>query len=148
MLKNYFTVAIRQMWRRKGYAFLNIFGLTLGLTSALVILLYVSHELSFDTHHEKAERIYRISADVKEPDNAFKWAVTQYPLGPKVKENFPEVEEFVRFVPGDQTKFEIDDQVFTEEKIFLQTQPYSMYLPSTYWQVTRKRHWTLPILFS
>ena len=118
MLKNYFTVALRQMWRQKGYTFLNIFGLTIGLTSALVILLYVSHELSFDTHHEKAERIFRISADVKEPDNAFKWAVTQYPLGPKVKENFPEVEEYVRFVPNDQTKVEIDDQVFLEEKFY------------------------------
>ena len=63
-----------------GYALLNILGLTIGIASALLIVLYLNQETSYDKYHPNADNIYRISSDITEPDNAFRWAVTQPPL--------------------------------------------------------------------
>lgn len=58
MLKNYFIVAIRQLKRQPRYTSLNILGLTLGTVSCLIIVLYLSHELSYDNYHEDADNIF------------------------------------------------------------------------------------------
>src|SRR5690606_641914 len=100
MLKNYWRMAIRGFRRQPGYALLNILGLTIGVAATLFILLYISTELRFDRFHEKRDRIYRISSDITEPDDAFRWAVTQTPLGRQLKADFPEVEQFTRFIPN------------------------------------------------
>jgi putative ABC transport system permease protein len=60
MGKNYFITTMRNLLRHKGYSFINIFGLIIGLTSAILISMYVSYELSFDRYHENAKYIYRI----------------------------------------------------------------------------------------
>ncbi|MCB0854611.1 MAG: ABC transporter permease, partial [Bacteroidetes bacterium] len=67
MLKNFITTAIRNLKRQYGYTLLNILGLTLGISCSLFILLYLTHELSFDTYHEKADRLFRISSTPTEP---------------------------------------------------------------------------------
>ena len=88
MLKHYFIIAVRNLTRYKSFALNNILGLTIGFACAISILLYVQNELSYDRYHEKADRIYRIveGSDVK----------TQPLLGPALKEEFPEVERFLR----------------------------------------------------
>jgi putative ABC transport system permease protein len=60
MLKNYLTTAFRNLWRKKGSAFINIAGLTLGVASSLVLFLLIKHHISFDQYHSKADRIYRV----------------------------------------------------------------------------------------
>jgi len=60
MLKNYILVALRNLWRHRGYSLINIFGLTIGLASTIFILLYVINELTYDQFHEKSDRIYRV----------------------------------------------------------------------------------------
>ena len=60
MLKNYATIAIRRLWREKGYAFINVVGLAVGLACCLLIGLFVRDELSYDRFHEKPDRIFRI----------------------------------------------------------------------------------------
>ena len=60
MLKSYLKTALRHLRRRKGYAFINIFGLAAGMAACLLIGPYVRHELSYDVFHEKGERIYRV----------------------------------------------------------------------------------------
>ncbi|RED96665.1 ABC transporter permease [Marinoscillum furvescens] len=119
MLTNYLKITIRQFQRQPGYAALNILGLTLGIASSLLIILYLHHETSFDQQHTKANRIFRISSDITEPDNAFRWAVTQMPLGRKVAEDFAEVENYVRFIPNGRTHLVKADNRFIEEKIYL-----------------------------
>lgn len=119
MLKNYLKLAIRAASRQPGYTALNIIGLTLGIASALFILLYITAENRFDQYHEKKDRIYRISSDVTEPDNAFRWSVTQTPLAPQLKVDYPEVEEYVRFIPSGRTQLEYKDRYFYDEKVFL-----------------------------
>ena len=99
MIKNLFLVAIRNFRRDKWYSLLNILGLTIGITFSLFLVFYVKDELSYDRYNEKANRIYRINANIKEPDkDTMRWAVTPFPMGPALSKDYPEVEEAVRFV--------------------------------------------------
>lgn len=119
MLSNYLTIALRNFRRQPGYTLLNIIGLTIGIASSLFILLFITEENRFDKYHEKANRIYRISSDITEPDNAFRWSVTQTPLALRLKEDYPEVEQYVRFIPNGRTNLQYKDNFFFEEKVFL-----------------------------
>lgn len=119
MLKNHLAVALRNVRRQPGYTILNILGLTLGIAATLFILLYVFEETRFDTFHTKADRIYRVSADITEPDDHFRWAQTQVPLAPQLKEDYAEVEEFVRFIPNGRTRLQYGENFFFDDKIFL-----------------------------
>lgn len=119
MLKNYFLVAIRHLKRQPGYAILNILGLTIGIASALLIVLYLNQETSYDKHHANANNIYRISSDITEPDNAFRWSTTQPPLGNTVNTEFQEVNQFTRFAGGGNTRFRYDDINYEAEDLFL-----------------------------
>ena len=119
MLKNYFRVAIRHLKRQPGYTLLNILGLTIGIASALLIVLYLNQELSFDKHHQNADNIYRISSDIKEPDNAFRWAVTQLPLGKTVTEEFAEVDQYTRFASAGNLRLELNNISYFAEDFYL-----------------------------
>lgn len=119
MLKNYFLVAIRHLKRQPGYALLNILGLTIGIASALLIVLYLNQETSYDKYHPNADNIYRISSDITEPDNAFRWAVTQPPLGKTVNDEFQEIKQFTRFAGGGNTRFRYDDRNYEAENWYL-----------------------------
>ena len=68
MLKNYLKTAIRNLWRFKGYTFINVMGLAIGMAACMLILLFVKDELSYDTYHENADRIYRVSREWKNAD--------------------------------------------------------------------------------
>lgn len=119
MLKNYLLVAVRHLKRQPGYALVNILGLTIGLASCLLIILYLSYELSYDNYHEKAGRVYRISSNISEPDDAFKWAVTQLPLGRTVTDEFAEVDQYVRYIPSGRTRFQKGDIAYFIEDTYL-----------------------------
>lgn len=118
MILNYVKIAIRNLQRQPGYTLLNILGLSVGMAASLFILLYLQHELSYDQHHERAGRVFRISSDIKEPDNAFRWAVTQYPLGEQLKMDYPEVEQYARLNTLGRTQFRLDDKEFFIEDVF------------------------------
>ena len=67
MLKNYFKIAFRNLWRHRVFSLINILGLTVGMTACFLIFLYVRFELSYDKFHSKGDRIYRIICDIKTP---------------------------------------------------------------------------------
>ncbi len=119
MYKNYLRIAVRHLLRQPGYAALNIFGLTLGIVSSLLILLYLFQELSFDNYHKDADLIYRISSRISEPDDSFNWAVTQLPVGRTVKETFGEVDQYVRFMPQGRTRLERENISYNVEDFYL-----------------------------
>ena len=96
MLKNYIKVAFRSLRRQPGYTALNIIGLTVGIASSLIILLYIFHETSFDKQHSKADRIYRLSTQITEPDNSFKWASMTFRAAFTIKNENPEVIQATR----------------------------------------------------
>ncbi|GAB4021884.1 ABC transporter permease [Spirosoma koreense] len=96
MLINYLKIAWRTLRKQQGFSFINIFGLAVGLACCLLILLYVLDELSFDRYNAKADRIYRVQSDVKFGGNDMHFAVSPDPMGPTLKKDYPQVEQFVR----------------------------------------------------
>jgi putative ABC transport system permease protein len=96
MIRNYLTVALRTLRKQPGYAFINIFGLGLGLAACLLILLYVQDELSYDRFHTRADRIYQIGLEGKIGGQHLNVANTATPMGPTMAETIPEVEAAVR----------------------------------------------------
>lgn len=118
MFKNLIKTAVRHILKHFGYSILNILGLTLGITSALFLIIYVADEVSFDRYHEKADRIYRVSSKITEPDDQFTWNVAQIPFGPQVVHDYPEVQSFVRFINMPRALYKYEDKEFNEENFF------------------------------
>lgn len=126
MIKNYLLSLYRNITRNKFYSALNIVGLSIGLAAAILILLYVQDELSYDKYHENHEQIYRIEShfNISNKDDYF--AIVPIPMGPALKLEFPEVKDFVRFMDaGSNTLFRYNDKeyyedhfVFTDSTIF------------------------------
>ena len=98
MLKNYFKIAFRNLWRHKAFSFINITGLAVGMAACFLIYLYVDLETSYDNFHAKADRIYRIVTDTKTPSETIHQGLTTNPIAINVKKDFPEVEEAVRLI--------------------------------------------------
>ncbi|WP_420151132.1 ABC transporter permease [Spirosoma sp.] len=96
MLTNYLKIAWRTLRKQQGFTFINIVGLAVGMACCMLIMLYVLDELSFDRYNEKADRIYRIHADIKFGGNDMHFAVSPDPIGPTLKKDYPQVEQFVR----------------------------------------------------
>lgn len=92
MLKNFFTVAFRNLWKHKFYSLINISGLAVGLSCCLLIILFVKDDLSYDKHHTKAERTFRAYADLKFGEMDGKMGYLPAPLAPTLVQDFPEVE--------------------------------------------------------
>ncbi len=118
MLKNLIKTAVRHILKHFGYSILNILGLTLGITSTLFLVIYVADEISYDRYHEKADRIYRVSSKITEPDDQFTWIVAQIPFGPQVVQDYPEVESFVRFINMPRALYKYEDKEFNEENFY------------------------------
>lgn len=118
MLKNYLTTALRNLYKNRGFTALNILGLTIGLASFLLIALYVYHELSFDRFNEKADRIYRITENLRTENELLLQSTSSPPMGPRLKDEFPEVEDYVRFLQTDML-VKKGDLTFYEENCYL-----------------------------
>lgn len=97
MLRNYLKTAFRNLWKSKGFSAINIIGLAIGLSTCLLILIFVMDELGYDRYNTKADRIYRLDGDIKFGGNHFVLAVAPAPAGPAVRRDYPEVETEVRF---------------------------------------------------
>ncbi len=92
MFKNYLIVALRHLRRGRAFTFINVAGLALGLASCLLILLYVQDELSYDRHHEKADRIFRVTQE--------EVIATPSPLARTLIATYPSVAGYTRILPS------------------------------------------------
>ena len=97
MLRNYFVIAFRNIWKNKLNSSINILGLTLGLTCSLLIFFFIRSELSYENSFPKSERIYRITNESLE-ETGKHWAVVSPLHGLVVAESVPEIESVVRMV--------------------------------------------------
>ncbi|MCU0368913.1 MAG: ABC transporter permease, partial [Cyclobacteriaceae bacterium] len=106
MLQNYLKIALRSLLRNKVHSLINILGLSVGVVCCILFVLYVRDEWTFDRFHSKADRIYRIYVREDWGENQqFFNTITPLPMGPALKENFPEVESYIRITPfGSQLK--------------------------------------------
>src|SRR6187549_1460 len=115
MLKNYLKIAFRNLRQHKAFSFINIAGLTIGMSSSILIMLWVQDEISFDRFHQKADQIYRITASLTELD--VHAAVSSAPLSPTFKSEIPEIKNSVRTSSYRSDLLQVDDRVFEEKGI-------------------------------
>jgi len=115
MLRNYLKVAIRNLFKHKAYSFINIFGLALGMASAVLIMLFVRYERSFDRFHENADRIQRVAVRALIGNTKIRQTFTPAILTPTLLEHYPEVERSVRFMDSfEGVTVKYGDLVFNE----------------------------------
>jgi len=92
MFKNYLKIALRIIKRYKGYSFINITGLAVGLACCILILMWIRNELSFDRFHEKGERIFKVTIESHRSNGRIEpFSHTQFPLAPALKESYPDI---------------------------------------------------------
>jgi putative ABC transport system permease protein len=125
MLKNYFKIALRNIWKNKVFSAINIVGLAVSMAACMVILLFVFYERSFDKQHTR--NIYRLD-EVQKFEGMVapqKVALSMYPMGPTLKEDFPEIRNFVRInttgklpVNYNEKRVELSQAYFTDPNFF------------------------------
>ncbi len=116
MFRNNIKTAMRSLLKNKGFTIINIAGLALGLTTFLLILFYVMDELSYDRFNTKADRIYRVNADIKYGGSVASYAVTPPPLATALTGNFPEVERSARLLAAGDIRFKKGAEILQENK--------------------------------
>jgi putative ABC transport system permease protein len=120
MFKNYLKIALRIIKRHKGYSFVNIVGLAVGIAVFVLIALYVYHETSFDKYHENADRIYRViqqrNANVVSGESTY--ATTPPALAPALMDEFPEILLATRIGPLSKILINYGERGFIEDKIY------------------------------
>ncbi|MFC2136219.1 ABC transporter permease [Bacteroidota bacterium] len=118
MIKNYFKIALRNLLKYKGFSFINITGLAIGIACCIIILLFVQNEISYDTHFANSDRIYRMVLDGKLGENEFKLAVSASPLAETMLRDFPEIENSARMFKAGFPVIRYEDKVFSEERYY------------------------------
>ncbi len=97
MIKNYLTIAWRNLHKQGIYSFINITGLAIGVAACLVIVLFIVDELGYDTYNVNANRIYRVNNEIKFGGNHITMAYSSAPFAHSLLQDYPEVEATVRF---------------------------------------------------
>src|SRR5215813_3378800 len=100
MRKTYLKTAIRFLQKNKTFSLINVIGLAIGTLCCLYIILYVQDQYSYDKHHRNGQDIYRINTIWTVQTIKSNCATVTAPVAPAMKNDFPEVEEYARIVPG------------------------------------------------
>ena len=125
MFKNYLKIAWRNIVRQKGYSGINIIGLAIGIAACLLILQYVSFELSYENFHTNKDRIYRVQQDRFDNGKlSTQWAAGAYAVGNSMKDAIPEVEEYVKVLQRDYVVAEVNNQPVKINKVFFATNSF------------------------
>jgi putative ABC transport system permease protein len=120
VIKNYLKVSVRNLIKHKGYAFINILGLAVGIAASVLIFLYIANELSYDKFHEKADKTYRITADwSNKGDSRIHQLGTPFILAKTIREKYPQVESITQLVgPLGDVIIRYRDTAFKETEAF------------------------------
>jgi putative ABC transport system permease protein len=124
MFKNYCKTAFKNFWRYKVVSFINVMGLSVGMTACFMIFLYVSFETGYDKFHSKAGRIYRLVCDTKTPGVVSRGFYTSAAMAANLKAEFPEVEKVTSFSRGnllvrkDNVKFQEENTLNVDPDFF------------------------------
>ncbi|MXY47733.1 MAG: FtsX-like permease family protein [Gemmatimonadetes bacterium] len=118
MIRNYLTVALRNLLRQPVYSLINIVGLAIGMAACMLIVLYIQDELSYDRYHPDADRIYRIVDDIESGGQTIRTAGSPLSWAPALKQDYPEVERFVRMRgTASSWLFHREEMQFYEKKV-------------------------------
>jgi putative ABC transport system permease protein len=114
MFKNYFKTAWRSIWKNKTTTVINVIGLSVGMTAAILIFLWVQNEMSYDNYHKDANNIYRLTTNLK--TEGWIWETTPLLLAGAVKKEVPEIENTARLYYSDMPVFNINNNLSYEKK--------------------------------
>lgn len=125
MIKNYFKIAWRNLYKYKVFSIINILGLAIGVAAFWLITLYITDELSYDRYNLKADRIFRVVQHGTWNGGSFNLAITSLPYAEALKSSYPEIEDAVRIdangggkiTLGDK-KIDVNDILFADNSIF------------------------------
>lgn len=117
MLQNYFKIAIRNLLRNKVYSAINIVGLAIGISSCILIFLYIQHELSYDKGFKNSDRIYRVNTEAELLGQQHKVASSPGPLAANLVAEYPEIEHAARFLKYGKQPLRYQDKAFYFENI-------------------------------
>jgi putative ABC transport system permease protein len=115
MLKNFFKVAIRNLWKQKGYSFLNIFGLAMGMTCSLLILLWIRDEKSVDNFHANGDRLYSVYERQYYDGKIESGYYTPGLLAAEMKKVMPEIEMACMYNENGKSTFQAGDKIIKED---------------------------------
>src|SRR5204862_1007382 len=109
MIRNYFKIAWRNMMRHKAYSGINILGLAIGIAACLLILQYVSFELSYENFQANKSRIYRVRQDRYDNGKlSTQWVSGAYAVGKSFKDDIPAIKDFVIVVRNDKMDTDVN----------------------------------------
>ena len=128
MIKNYLVTAYRNILRGKGYTLINVVGLAIGVISAILVLLFVTDELSYDKHYKDNDRVYRLISHFTIGNNDDLFAVTSASLAPVLQQEHPEIEDYARFVAVDNFYLNIEGKSSTKRIFTMPTHLLLEYL--------------------
>lgn len=122
MPANYLKITARRLLRQKTLSLINIFGLSVGLATCLLIYLYVDHELSYDTYHPNADRVARLTTTIHSPGADVDLALTPFPAGTNLLRTFPEVQAVARIDQESNLVIKAGTEIFSP-KNFCYSEP-------------------------
>ena len=114
MFKNYVKIAVRNLRKNKTYSFINILGLSIGITCTLFMIMWVVDELSWDKFQTNADTLFRVEQDQPNPKGMFHVNLTPFPMGPALKDEIPEVKNSARTVFPGSILMRSGDKLFYE----------------------------------
>ena len=126
MFKNYFKTAFRNLRRNKIYSFINISGLSIGLACAMLIMLYVKDEVSFDKFHKNVNNIYRVVSKNKHNGTEYKDGNTGFLQGPRFKQNVSGIDRFVRVQSGSED-IKIGNEIQAQDLLYVDSSFFSVF---------------------
>ncbi len=127
MFKNYLKTTFRSLWKNKGYSFLNIFGLAIGIACAALIFLWVEDEMSYNDYFNNKENLYKIKDQQTYDGNTFTFDATPGPLAKNIKAEIPGIKNTARATWGNQSLFSIGDKTIFESGVYVDSSFLSMF---------------------
>lgn len=114
MIRNYLKVLLRQLRKNKGFALLNMFGLSIGLTASVLMLLWIQDEVSYNKFNEKYDDLYQVMGNQTYDAKTYTFAATPGPLAAEMKRDFPEVVQTTRLNWGESWLFTVNEKTLYE----------------------------------
>lgn len=118
MWKNYLKISFRSITKHFKISLINIFGLTAGIAGSLIVFTYVNNEISYDKFHKNKDQIYRITTHLNMGNNNFTLAMSTPALGQQIKDEYPEVKNYVRIRNNREFNLKINNESYAEKNLF------------------------------
>src|SRR5215212_5837365 len=121
MIRNYFKIAFRNLMKYKFISFINLFGLTVGVTCCLLILSYILNEISYDKYNKNAKNIYRLERTFLNPETKalnLQLGTVAPPYAPLLENDFKDIKKITRLLSNGTTALTYGEKKFNEKNVY------------------------------